>query len=152
MKWKDKIGKERLYTKHFKEKGIRDDVVLWDVIKIKDHEKMKVIFESINSPLRQGVWLRTDKGIYVSDTGKTYKYIDLWYDTAPKEVLIECLTKDGFLSVYNLYVDNTGMCRSQAYGTGMLVEELENGRRYRCNDYGFETNFDKLIFRIERTE
>jgi hypothetical protein len=32
----------------------------------------------------------------------------------------------------------------------MRVEELERARRYRCNDIGFDTAFDKLVFRIER--
>jgi hypothetical protein len=25
-----------------------------------------------------------------------------------------------------------------------------DGRRYRCNDIGFDTNFDKLVFRIQK--
>jgi hypothetical protein len=32
----------------------------------------------------------------------------------------------------------------------MLVDELPSGRRYRCNDFGFDTAFDKLVFRVER--
>jgi hypothetical protein len=31
----------------------------------------------------------------------------------------------------------------------MLVEEIPNGKRFRCNDIGFATNFDKIVFRIE---
>jgi hypothetical protein len=32
----------------------------------------------------------------------------------------------------------------------MRVTELPTGWRFGCNDIGFETAFDKLIFRIER--
>jgi hypothetical protein len=34
----------------------------------------------------------------------------------------------------------------------MLVEELPNGRRYCCNDIGFDTDFSKLIFRLEKAQ
>ena len=36
------------------------------------------------------------------------------------------------------------------YHSGMLVEEKDGKRTYRCNDYGVETNFDKLVFTIEK--
>jgi hypothetical protein len=30
--------------------------------------------------------------------------------------------------------------------SGMRIDELPNGRRYYCNEIGFETEFDRLIF------
>lgn len=34
--------------------------------------------------------------------------------------------------------------------SGMIVEEKEGNFIYNCNDFGFETNFDDLVFSIEK--
>lgn len=39
---------------------------------------------------------------------------------------------------------------SQSHTSGMLLEEQGKLLTYYCNDIGFETNFDKLIFSIEK--
>jgi hypothetical protein len=149
MKTKTPVVQERIYNTAFKSKG-RDDVVKWDVVKIKNEERVKIIFESVSSKWRQGVWLKTDKGIVVN--GIHCVSVDLWVDTAPNEVECECFTKDGFLSLYNIWDSGRGYKReSLAFSSGMLIDELPNGRRYHCNDIGFETEFDKLVFRLEKT-
>jgi hypothetical protein len=141
------IGKKRIYNSAFAERG-RDDVIKWDIFPVKNTELIKVVFESSSSPWRQGIWLRTDKGIFVNAV--SCKSLELWFDTAPPEVVCQCFTSDGMLSVYNIWDRGNGRA-SQSWSSGMLVEELDNGRLYRCNDIGFDTNFDKIVFRIERT-
>ncbi len=140
------LGKERIYNAEFAKRGVQS-VVLWDVLPVLDNQTISVVFESINSQWRQGIWLRTDRGLEV-DT-QVHPSIVLWHDTAPKEVFCRCRTSDGCLSVYNIWDSGEGK-RSQAWSSGMLIEELPNGRRYRCNDVGFDTRFDKLVIRIER--
>jgi len=144
--YKKDIGKKRIYNSAFAEAG-RNDVVKWDIFPVRDAEWVKVVFESYSSPWRQGVWLRTDEGIIVN--GLACKSVELWADTAPREVICQCFTSDGMLSVYNIWDRGHGR-ESQSWTSGMLVEELNDNRRYRCNDIGFETNFDKIVFRIER--
>ena len=75
--------------------------------------------------------------------------VQLWEDTAPREILIECRTRCGLLHLYNMWDKGTGR-ESLSWTSGMLVEELPNGRRYRCSDIGIETEFDRLVFRLER--
>jgi len=148
MEQKSAIGRVRIYNSAFKERG-REGVVMWDVLPIQDGERIKVIFESASSPWQQGVWLQTDKGLEVD--GLHCASVELWMNTAPQEVICECFTDDGFLSVYNIWDSGRGYgTESQAWSSGMLIEESLNGRRYHCNDIGFETSFDKLVFRIER--
>ena len=145
---KKEIGRKRIYNSYFKKKG-RDDVVMWDILDVTDGEEIQLVFESINSTWRQGVWLSTDKGITINN--ELCPSADLWMDNSPKEVICICHTKSGFLSVYNIWDENDGYGRqSQAYTSGMLIEELPNGRRYHCNDFGFEPKFDNINFRIER--
>jgi hypothetical protein len=141
------IGKERIYSKGFKKEKCLDEVIKWEVIDIENEEKIKITFLSNDSDNRQGIWLATDKGIEIE--GQLFPQINLWEDTAPKEVIIKCFTDVGLLSLYNIWDDGNGV-ESQVYSSGMIVEEKENKLIYRCNDYGFDTNFEKLIFSIEK--
>ena len=147
MASKPKPGESRIYNSAFQTRG-RSDVVRWDVMPIQHHTTIVVTFESVNSAWRQWIWLKTDRGLVIN--GIHGPSIVLWYDTAPREVVCVCQTRDGRLSVYNVWDSGQGYgMESQKWSSGMLVEEFSNGRRYRCNDRGFETNFDKLVFRIE---
>jgi hypothetical protein len=130
----------------FKERG-RDNVVMIDVFPVRDGEVLKVSFEGAVSSWRQGVWLKTDRGLLINN--QPCASAQIWYDTAPGEVLIQCRTENGCLHLYNIWDRGKGS-DSQAWSSGMLVEEFPNGRRYRCNDIGFDSKFDKLVFRIER--
>jgi hypothetical protein len=142
--WRNLVGKERIYNRAFEG---RDDVVLWDVFPVIDEEALNLVFESKNSEWEQGVWLMCDKGISIE--GHFGKSIHLWYGHSPDIVPFICHTKNGLLSVYNIWDRGQGS-DSQSHSSGMLIEEHPNGRRYRCNDIGFDTQFDKLVFQIER--
>jgi hypothetical protein len=144
--WRSIDGKKRLYNTAFSD---RDDVIRWDILPVRDGEKLKLIFESKNSDWEQGARLATDLGI--TGEGWAGKGVRLWYNHSPHELTFTCHTQDGLLSVYNIWDRGKGP-ESQKHSSGMLVEELPDGRRYRCNDIGFATEFDKLVFRIKRLE
>ncbi len=36
------------------------------------------------------------------------------------------------------------------YGSAMIVEEVEGGRRYRCNDWHPDDNFDDIVFTVRK--
>lgn len=137
---------KRVLSTAFKEKG-RSDVVKLDVFPVNDRDLVKLVFESMNSPWRQGVWLKTDDYLVVNE--QQCPSVQVWQDTAPREVLVECRTRNGLLHLYNIWDKGNGR-ESQSWTSGMLVEELPTGRRYFCNDIGIETSFTKLIFRVER--
>jgi hypothetical protein len=140
------IGKERIFNNEFATRGVRN-VVKWDILPIVNEEVLYIVFEEAHSPWRQGIWLKTDRGLEIN--GERCLSFSLWFDTAPREVPCRCLTDDGCLSLYNIWDSGDGM-RSQGWSSGMIVEELPDGRRYRCNDLGFDTQFDKLVVRVER--
>jgi hypothetical protein len=141
-----KPGKGTVYNDAFKGYGYRE-VVLWDIFSIQDGENLKISFESVSSPWRQGVWMKTDTGITVNAI--FCPSVVLWADAVPGEIPFQCRSKDGCLSIYNIWDSGHGT-RSQSHSSGMLVEEIAQGFRYRCNDIGFDTKFHKLVFRIER--
>ncbi|GFZ30302.1 hypothetical protein CSC2_08280 [Clostridium zeae] len=142
----DKIGKEKIINKAFEG---RNDVIKWDIQKISNGQNIKITFISKNSPKKQGIRLATDNGIEVN--GQLYTSIQLWDDTSPKEVICKCYTKDECLSIYNMWDKGNG-AQSQSHTSGMIVVENDNILTYNCNDIGFDTNFDKLIFTLEKLD
>jgi len=138
----------RILSKAFAERGVAG-IVKWEVLPVADGEKLCVFFEATNSPWRQGIWMRCDRGIEIN--GETYPSVNLWSHTAPVPTAFTCRTGEGKLHLYNTWDDGNGR-RSQSHTSGMRVEELADGWRYRCNDIGFDAAFDKLVFRIQRCE
>ena len=137
------IGGKRIYNKTFEGKG---DVVLWDVFPVIYGEKVLLTFESKNSEWSQGIWFMCDQSIEINDAfGKSAM---VWFETAPQQVSIKCYSENGLLNIYNIWDRGNGP-NSQSQSSGMLIEEFPNGRRYKCNDIGFKTDFDKLVFKIE---
>lgn len=79
------------------------------------------------------------------------KGVQLWEDTCLGRVKIRCVTSEGKLSIYNIFDVGAerGGIKSQVDSCGMIVEECGEYKVYRCNDFGFETDFDRLEFRIQ---
>ncbi len=150
---KFKIGRERIYNNNFNQK---EKVVQWDVLHIKTEQDLILEFISTNSKYRQGVRLAIDVGEgNLEVNGIKARAIRLWEDTAPSKVHIRCLSSEGLLSIYNVFdLGNygNGGARSLLDSCGMLVEQKENIIIYHCNDSGFVSDFDKLVFQIEILE
>jgi hypothetical protein len=144
------IGVSRIYNTAFSERG-RTDVIKWEAMPVTDGEVLTLHFESVDSPWRQGVWLRTDAGITVN--GQRAPSMTIWQDIAPSIVPFTCHTSNGFLSFYNIWYSRrlATEVESLSHSSGMLAEEILGGFRYRCNDIGFNTQFQKLVFSIQRT-
>ncbi len=97
--------------------------------------------------------------------GKKVK-LNLWYDTMPKDLKIKVFTKTGFVWIYNIWEKNNSYIMNtqdgkpitkhsvstEAWynGAAMIVEEIENGRRYFCNDGRPDENFDDIVFTVQK--
>ena len=141
----DQLGKVRIYNREFAKIGM-NDVVLWDVMPIKHDQRLQLIFESVGNERSQGVRLATKPDIIFE--GKAYAAVKFWYGGQPNPIELKCRSRDGLLSIYNFFFDGHSEV-SQTHTSGMLVEEIPSGRRYRCNDYGLKATFDALVFRLE---
>lgn len=111
---------------------------------------LKIEFISKNSPFRQGVRIAIDAGDGIIEVnGQESKAMQIWEDTAPRQVLVKCKSVEGLLSIYNIWDEGRGK-QSLSYTSGMILEEVGNKIIYKRNDFGFDTNFDKLIFSLEK--
>lgn len=140
---------KRIFNRAFAEKGLHN-VIKWDVQNIEDGQEIKINFISKGSPHRQGILLSSDNGILIpSLSNDKYPSISLWEDTAPEELICKCFTSEGYLSIYNIWDKGNGK-QSQSYSSGMLLEERDNILIYKCNDIGFDTDFNDLVLTIEK--
>ena len=119
-----------------------------DCLTVADGQLLKVKFESINAVWRQGIRLDIEGSFEVSGE-IVKKAVLLWQDTAPPEVILKVQTKKGECWVKNVWDVGNGLTESWHNGAAMIVEELPNGRRYRCNDGRADDDFDDLIFSLE---
>lgn len=145
------FGKERIFNDEFLKVGVRN-VIRWDVVDIKEKQELNFEFVSTNSKYTQGIRLAIDVGEgFIEVNGVKSREIQLWEDTCPKKAQIRCMSSEGKLSVYNIFNmgPERGGVKSQVDSSGMIVECEGNKRIYKCNDAGFETNFEKLVFKIE---
>lgn len=147
----DQLGKKRIYNKNFE--NCDKEIIRWEVLSIQKEQRLKVRFISTNSENRQGILIAIDAGNGILTTnGVSGKSFELWEDNSPREMEIECHSEEGYLSIYNVFERNEQgrICKySQMPYSGMILEHNNNVYRYRCNDTGRNTNFDKLIFEIE---
>ncbi len=84
------------------------------------------------------------------------KFVNMLFfdDTAPKPVSLKLIIKDTSVCIKNIWEvrkpDGKYTIESRIMGAAMLVDEIENGRRYRCNDYQPNDDFDDIIFTIKK--
>ena len=119
-----------------------------DLFPVKDKGRIKIIWESTNSKWRQAVQISADKKTVINgEKGKIHVF---WLGPTNKSFVIEYQTGTGFLEIENAWDVGDGTTLTGLGNGGMIIEELENGRRYRCNDGYPDDDFDDLIFRVER--
>lgn len=144
-------GEERIYNKNFN--NLSPNIILWEVLKIEKFQKIMIRFISQKSIYRQGIRIAIDVGDgFLSTNGVEAKSVNLWMDETPQNIIIECYLDRGLLSIYNIFekLDGWGKGKySQTAYSGMIIERKDNIYRYKCNDTGLQTDFDKLVFEIE---
>ncbi|MGE3556331.1 MAG: hypothetical protein AB7M93_25875 [Candidatus Obscuribacterales bacterium] len=110
-----------------------------------------------NSPRLQGIALATEgtitiqgkesKGLRPQDShGK----ILLWEDTAPPDLHLLVRSRDQFLKVDHVWVEE-GRITAWQGGAALLVHYTSYGACYFCNDGAPDENFDDLVFEIAIT-
>jgi len=144
-------------------------VVMSDKFPVKNGDTLLMSIEKTNSDCLQGFYVDITGSCELDEkvhkVGKGVKML-FWEDTAPKQIKLKVITKKDFVYVRNIWETinsylvsdlegKTITKESKAVdyghnGAAMIVEEIENGRRYRCNDWHPDENFDDIIFTVQK--
>jgi hypothetical protein len=119
-----------------------------DRVPVADGQKIRVVFESIDSDWKQGVHLSVD-GSFEVNGQIMKKTVALWSHTAPREVLLKIKVKKGECLVKNVWDNGDGTMDSWHNGAAMIVEQHGSIRRYRCNDGKPDDDFSDIVFTLE---
>jgi hypothetical protein len=123
-------------------------------------EELVVTIESTASPHIQGIGFSEDVEVFGQKEKKAVVFEH--FSIPPEErartksrlpftFAVTCRSKKGFLSFYNMAL--TGDCQSWWHaGSAMIAEDIAGGRRYLCNDFDFDDDFDDLIFTVKKKE
>lgn len=147
-------------------------LVLADFFPLQHCRTLRLAIESSNGDSRQGVGMRFlhrdktgkwKKGATASKPGEfiiggeSYsgkQGVRLWREQLSEPVVIGIMGTPEWLEVHNLWesVCYTGVKYVDYghYGAAMIVDHTPCGRRYRCNDWEPDDDFDDIIFSIER--
>ena len=140
-----------------------------DKFPIKNGDVLKVNIESTRSDCRQGATIDITRWCEINGEvikkGKGLR-IQFWEDTFEKNMKLKVYTKQDYVYVYNMYEVKYSYLVADEFGNlvnkektrldwghnraAMIVEEIENGRRYRCSDIKADGNFDNIVFTVQR--
>lgn len=144
-------------------------IIRIDKFPIKNEDILIASIEKISSSYRQGLCI--DITGYCEFEGQIYKQgkgirMLFWEDTAPKQIILKIFTKIDFVKIYNIWETISYVTLSTPTGepfkkemkrvdysyngAAMIVEEIENGRRYRCNDGYPDDDFDDIVFTVQK--
>lgn len=150
---------------HYKGKSI----VRIDKFPVENGDVLIASIEKTDSNKRQGFYIditghcEMDGEVHKSGKGVMMLF---WEDTAPQTIKLKVFTKKGFVWIQNMWEEkNRYLIASPegvnvekenesinygVNGAAMIVEEIENGRRYRCNDGEPDDDFNDIIFTVQK--
>jgi hypothetical protein len=117
-------------------------------IKIKPISEISIYVEKVNSEWAQGFKIETIGKMICGDSVAYNKSFVFWEKTAPKVIHVSLESRNGELKVWNVWNNGSGCTEAWLNGAGMVIEEISNGYRFKCNDGHPDDNFDDLVFRI----
>ena len=134
------------------------NLVMLDRFPAKPNEKLIVTIESTSSKYPQGVGVSEEVEVF----GQKVKQAVVWEyfslppgkrsevrSQLPYSFEVVCRNKKEHLSFYNM-AELDGRHEWWTHASAMIVEEIPNGRRYRCNDFQPNDDFNDIVFRVER--
>jgi hypothetical protein len=131
-------------------------LVMQDRFPEKLGQRFTVTIESTKSKFPQGIGI--SKGVEVFgqrvERAVTWEYFSIppeerssLRSRLPFSFEVVCRNKQGWVSFYNM----TGFEGRQEWWSGgscMIVTEIPAGRRYQCNDFEVDDDFDDLVFAV----
>ena len=124
------------------------ELVLIDRFILKNNSSnLELTFEEMNSQWRQGIILKT-KGYFDIAEQKIENRMILWQDTAPPKVNFNVSSEIKEIIIYNVWDTGNGVTEYWHNGAAMYIEEIQNGKKYFCNDGYPDDDLNDLIFKL----
>jgi hypothetical protein len=133
-------------------------LIMADRVPAKPGDQLLVTIESTRAEWPQGVGIPQDVEVF----GERVKRAVVWeYFSVPPEERAEvrsrlpftfeviCRNEKGFVSVYNM-TEFKGRQEWWHGGSCMIATDIPGGRRYSCNDFEPDDDFDDLVFTVTR--
>ncbi|MCB1108114.1 MAG: hypothetical protein KDK44_00475 [Chlamydiia bacterium] len=131
------------------------NVVLADKFPVNNGDTLLISVEKTNSEYKQGFSIDISGSCeYKGTLYKQKKGVKMlfWEDTTPKKFELVIYSRQNYVWIQNFWEAKNDMGTAfldRAHnGAAMIVEEIENGRRYRCNDITPDDDFDDIIFTV----
>ena len=131
-------------------------LIMLDRLPAKLGQRFLVTIESTNSTYPQGVAMSEGVEVFGERQRRAvvWEYFSLPPDRRKREKSdlpfsfeVSCRNKRGVVSFYNM-AEVDGRQAWWHGGACMVSEEIPGGRRYFCNDFQLDDNFDDLVFSV----
>ena len=131
-----------------------------DKFPVSNEDTLLISIEKTNSENIQGVSIDITGSCEMNNKiwkkGKGVIMI-LWENATkfnPKHIEMKIFTKKDFIWIQNIWEITSHLGKKSIdygrYGAAMIIEEIENGRRYKCNDWHPDENFDDIVFTVRK--
>jgi hypothetical protein len=131
-------------------------LILSDRVPAACGQRFTVTIESTASSYPQGIGISENVRVFDDKARRAvvWEYFSLpphergkRKSALPFSFEVECRNKKGWLSFYNMAECNGQQSWWHA-GSCMWVESIAGGRRYHCNDFELDDDFDDLVFTV----
>jgi hypothetical protein len=121
-------------------------------------ERLLVTIESTESPWPQGIGMSSGLEVFGSRERRAvvWEYFSVQPEdrerirsNLPFSFEVTCRNKSGFVSFYNM-TEIHGRQEWWHGGSCMVSSEIDGGRRYLCNDFELDDDFNDLVFSVVR--
>lgn len=118
---------------------------------VREIQEYEIAFEETNRNWEQGIFVHSKKAHFsINNEIERINGFHLWDSESPKanrfKILKEGVTE---LKIWNIWRIDKGPMRYGTNGGAMYFEEIENGKKYYCNDGYPDDDFNDLIFTIK---
>jgi hypothetical protein len=135
-------------------------LIMLDRVPARLGDRLLVTIESTSAEWPQGVGISEGLEVF----GERVKRAVVWeYFSIPPEQRsttrsrlpfsfgVTCRNKSGSLAFYNM-TEFKGRQQWWHGGAAMVASDIPGGRRYACNDFELDDDFDDLVFTVTRLE
>jgi hypothetical protein len=125
-----------------------------DEFPVSHGETLQLEIESTESDWKQGVALFANGGLSVDGEriSPNKDGVIIWQEEITGPVPVKIMEAAKSLRVTNAWQDQQGHTLSCYHGAAMRIQELDDGRRYWCNDGHPDDNFTDIVFTIRRSK